>query len=135
MASIHLTIPIATPAAAVWSAVADVGAVHERLARGFVVDTRLEGDTRVVRFDNGFVARELLVDVDGNARRIAYAVVESPLGMRHHHASMQVVADSGEHSRLIWIADVAPDDVGAAVDQFMQLGAVAIQRTLDRVTA
>jgi hypothetical protein len=135
MASIHLTIPIATPAADVWSAVADVGAVHERLARGFVVDTRLEGDTRVVRFDNGFVARELLVDVDGNARRIAYAVVESPLGMRHHHASMQVVADSDERSRLIWIADVAPDDVGAAVDQFMQLGAVAIQRTLDRVTA
>lgn len=135
MASIHLTIPIATPVADVWSAVADVGAVHERLARGFVVDTRLEGDTRVVRFDNGFVARELLVDVDGNARRIAYAVVESPLGMRHHHASMQVVADRGERSRLIWIADVAPDDVGAAVDQFMQLGAVAIQRTLDRVTA
>ena len=49
MASIHLTIPITTPAADVWSAVADLGAVHERLARGFVVDTRLESETRVVR--------------------------------------------------------------------------------------
>lgn len=135
MASIHLTIPLASPARDVWAAVADVGAVHDRLAHGFVVDTRLDGDSRVVTFENGFVARELFVDLDEDARRIAYAVVESPLRMRHHHASMQVLAGGEEHSRLVWTADVAPDEAGPAVGEFMRLGAAAIQRTFERVTA
>ena len=131
MASIRLSIPITCPAPAVWAAIADAGAVHERLARGFVVDTRLEGDSRVVTFENGLVTRELLVDVDDDVRRIAYAVVESPLGIRHHHASMEVLADGEERSRLLWVADVVPDEAAAAVGEFMRLGADAIRRTLE----
>ena len=50
MASIRITIPVDRPAAVVWSAVADVGEVHERLARGFVVDTQLHDGERVVTF-------------------------------------------------------------------------------------
>ncbi len=134
MASIRITIPIASPAPAVWAAIADAGAVHERLARGFVVDTRLEGDSRVVTFENGLVTRELLVDLDDDGRRIAYAVVESPLGIRHHHASMEVRADGDERSRLLWVADVAPDDAAPAVGEFMRLGADAIRRTLEGTT-
>jgi hypothetical protein len=131
VASIRMSIPIGSPAPAVWAAIADTGAVHERLARDFVVDTRLEGDSRVVTFENGLVTRELLVDVDEDARRIAYAVVESPLGIRHHHASMEVLADGDEGSWLLWVADVAPDDAGTAVGEFMRLGADAIRRTLE----
>jgi hypothetical protein len=56
----------------VWEAVRDVGAVHTRLAPGFVVDTRLEADTRVVTFANGLVARELIVDIDDDARRLVF---------------------------------------------------------------
>ena len=129
-----MTIPIASPAAAVWAAIADAGAVHERLARGFVVDTRLEGDSRVVTFENGLVIRELLVDLDDDGRRIAYAVVESPLGIRHYHASMEVRADGDERSRLLWVADVAPDDAAPAVGEFMRLGVDAIRRTLEGTT-
>ena len=77
MASVRIVLPVDRPAAAVWSAVADAGAVHERLARGFVVDTQLRDHERVVTFVNGLVAKELLVHVDEEARRIAYAVVES----------------------------------------------------------
>jgi hypothetical protein len=62
----------------VWTAVRDFGAVDERLAPGFVVDTRLDGDARIVTFFNGAVARELLVDIDDEARRLVYSVVESP---------------------------------------------------------
>ena len=131
MASIRLAIPLAAPAADVWSALADAGAVHERLARGFVVDTRLDGDCRIVTFDNGLIARELLVDVDDTAHRIAYAVVESSLGLRHHHASMEVVAEGDRRSRLLWIADVAPDAAAPAVTEFMRLGADAIRRTFE----
>jgi len=35
-----------------------------RLAKGFVVDTRLDGEARIVTFANGIVARELIVDID-----------------------------------------------------------------------
>jgi len=135
MASIRLTIPVPRPAPEVWAAIADVGAVHERLARGFVVDTELRGRDRLVTFDNGLVARELLVDLDEEARRIAYAVVESSLRLEHHHATMEVVADGNGTSHLIWVADMAPDEAGASVGDFMRSGAAAIRRTLEEGTA
>ena len=58
MASIHKEVLIDAPADRIWDAIRDVGAIHTRLARGFVTDTRLEGDTREVTFINGAVVRE-----------------------------------------------------------------------------
>lgn len=132
MASIRIAIPVDQPAQTVWAAVADAGAVHERLARDFVVDTQLRDGHRVVTFAVGLVAKELLVDIDEDARRIAYAVVESPLGLRHHHATMEVVADGDDHSQLVWVADLLPDDVEPTVRTFMEQGAESMQRTLRR---
>ncbi|HKA16182.1 MAG TPA: hypothetical protein VKH41_14260 [Myxococcota bacterium] len=42
MASIHREIPIEACPERVWDAVRDVGAIHERLAPGFVTGTQLE---------------------------------------------------------------------------------------------
>ena len=67
MASIHKDIPIDAAPDDVWAAVRDFGAVHKRLAPGFVIDARLEGDARIVTFANGTVARELLVDLRRDA--------------------------------------------------------------------
>ncbi|AGB23746.1 Polyketide cyclase / dehydrase and lipid transport [Mycobacterium sp. JS623] len=39
-----------------WDALRDVGALHTRLAAGFVADTRMEGTARIVTFANGMVA-------------------------------------------------------------------------------
>ena len=55
MASIRKEFEIDVPVEVAWAAFRDVGAVHERLARGFVVDCRLDGPDRVVTFANGFV--------------------------------------------------------------------------------
>ena len=46
MASIHKDIPINADPEQVWAAVRDFGAVHRRLAPGFVLDARLDGDAR-----------------------------------------------------------------------------------------
>jgi hypothetical protein len=73
MASIRREVSVAAGPAVVWDAIRDVGAVHERLAPGFVVDTKLEEGARLVTFGNGVVARELIVDVDDEARRLAWA--------------------------------------------------------------
>ena len=130
MASIRKEIALAARAEAVWDALRDVGAVHRRLAAGFVTDTRLDGDARIVTFANGLVARELIVDVDDRARRVAYAVVGGRLS--HHHATMQVVADGDGRCRLLWVADLMPHDMAGAIGGMMEQGAAAMKRTLER---
>ena len=91
MASIHKDILIDAPADDVWDAVRDFGALHQRLVPGFVLDTKLDGDARIVTFSNGTVARELLVDCDDARQRLVYAVISERL--KQHSASVQVIAD------------------------------------------
>jgi hypothetical protein len=87
MASVMREIAIDAAPDDVWDALRDFGAVHERLAPGFVVATELDADeTRVVTFFSGAVARERLVGVDEATRRLVYSVVEGPLGSIHHNA-------------------------------------------------
>ena len=93
MASIHREIRIDARPEDVWDAIRDVGAIHRRLAPGFVVDTKVDGDARIVTFGNGMVVRELIVDIDDTARRLVWSVVGGP--MTHHNASLQVFADGG----------------------------------------
>jgi hypothetical protein len=109
MASIHKDIPIDADPEGVWAAVRDFGAVHQRLAPGFMIDARLEGDARIVTFHNGTVARELLVDCDEARRRLVYAVINERV--KHYSASVQVVADGEMRARVIWIVDVLPNEI------------------------
>ena len=75
VASIHREVVIDAPPEAAWDALRDIGAIHQRLAPGFVTDVRLEEGARVVTFGNGLVARELIVSVDDQARRLVWSVV------------------------------------------------------------
>jgi len=130
MASIRKEMVISAAPGDVWAAVRDVGAVHTRLAPGFVVDCRLDGDARIVTFANGLGARELIVDVDDAARRLVWAVV----GGRptHHNGSLQIFAESDGRSRIVWIADLLPHDLAPAIDGMMEQGMAAMRRTLER---
>src|SRR5262245_32487883 len=56
----------------VWDALRDFGALHERLAPGFVTDCRLDGPDRIVTFFNGVTLKELFIDCDDGARRLAW---------------------------------------------------------------
>jgi hypothetical protein len=127
MASVHKEIALPAAPEAVWDVVRDVGAVHTRFAPGFVVDTVLEEDARVVTFANGLVARELIVDLDEPRRRLAYSVRSERLS--HHNASFQVLADASG-SRLVWIADVLPHDAAVTVGAMMSEGLEAIRTAL-----
>jgi uncharacterized protein YndB with AHSA1/START domain len=129
MASIRKEIEIDAPAEQVWAAIRDIGAIHTRLAQGFVVDTKLDGDSRLVTFANGEVVRELIVDVDDRTRRLAYAVVE--WRTTHHNASFQVMPDGSERCRLVWITDLLPDTLEELVGGFIEQGCAAMKRTLE----
>ena len=106
MASIRKQFSIAASADKVWQALRAVGEVH-RFAPGFVTDCRMDGDdVRVVTFANGFVTRELIVDLDDQARRLAYSARSERL--QHHHATFQVMDDGPGRCTVLWIADVLP---------------------------
>jgi carbon monoxide dehydrogenase subunit G len=132
MASITTEIQIDARAADVWAALRDFGALHQRLVPGFVVDAHTEGHARIVTFANGAIAREILVAIDDEARRLAYTVVDAPtIGFTHHSASAQVFDEGPDRSRFVWIADVLPHEVAAKVRPMMEQGTAVIKRTLE----
>jgi Polyketide cyclase / dehydrase and lipid transport len=133
MASIHKDIPIQAPAHTVWNAVRDFGALHTRLVPGFVLDTKLDGEARIVTFASGTVARELLIDCDDARRRLAYAIVSER--MKHYSASVQVLADGDTNSRVIWIVDVLPHEIAPYISGQMDRGVLAMQKALNRAAA
>jgi len=132
MATIRKEIPINAPADQVWDVVRAIGAIHTRFAPGFVLDTRLEegGAARIVTFANGVVARELIVTLDNDARRLAYTVVGG--SATHHNASFQVFPTPEGNASLVWITDILPDTVAPGFAGMIEGGASAIKRTLDR---
>src|SRR3984957_17166889 len=133
MASIHKVLPIDAHPGDVVAPVRDFCAVHQRLAPGFVLDARLDGDARIVTFANGTIVRELLVDCDDTRRRLVYAVT-SERGT-HYSASVQVIADGEARARLIWIVDLLPNDIAPYVAGQMDQAALAMQKALDHGTA
>ena len=131
MASIHKDIPLNAHPDDVWAAVRDFGAVHRRLNPGFVIDCRLDGNTRIVTFHNGMVAREEFVDCDEARRRLVYAIVSSER-VKHYNASVQVFADGESRSRIIWIVDVLPNEIAPYISGQMDLAVAAMQKALAR---
>ena len=129
MASIHREATIHVPPEKAWDAVRDVGAIHTRLARGFVTDVKLEAGARIVTFGNGTVAKELIVDVDDSARRLAWSVVGTQ--MTHHNASMQVFSDGNGGTRAVWIADLLPNELAPRIAGMIEMGLAAMKRTLE----
>jgi hypothetical protein len=131
-ASVRTEIHVDVSPDAAWAALRDVGAVHTRLARGFVADTALAGDVRTITFAEGInppTAKERIVAVDDATRRIAYGAIETRAIF--HSASLQVVAD-GKGSRLVWITDILPDAFKDAVRANMQRGMDAMKQTLEQ---
>ena len=128
MASIRKEMTLRADPAHVWDAVRDVGAIHTRLAPDFVTGVTLQGDARIVTFANGITAKELIVDVDDAARRLVWSVVEGR--MRHHNGSIQIFPD-GAACRLVWIADILPNELEGPIGAMMQHGMDAMKRKLE----
>ena len=133
MASIHNDIPLNASAHHVWNAVRDFGALHERLAPGFVTACALDGDARIVTFANGSMAREILVDCDDARQRLVYAISNERL--KHYSASVQVIADGERRSRLVWIIDMLPNELAAYVEGQTKEAVVAMLKAFPPAAA
>ena len=133
MASIHKEISIEAAPEQVWDALRDIGAVHTRLAPGFVTNVVLEPGARVVTFGNGMVVRELIISVDQERRRVAWAARTEQLS--HYSASAQVFAEGAARTRFVWIADLLPHAMEPAIAGMIDQGLAAIKRHLEQTAA
>jgi uncharacterized protein YndB with AHSA1/START domain len=133
MASIRKERVIDAPPELVWDALRDWGAIHERLVPGFVVDARLDGEDRIVTFFNGAVMRELLVDLDDDARRLVWSIADGPYS--HHNGVAQVLDDGDGSSRFVWLADLLPNDYAELTGEMMEQGIDVVKTTLEAAAA
>lgn len=131
MASIHRDILIHAPAAALWSALRDVGALHTRLVPGFVTHCEMDSAAaRRVRFANGVEAREAIIGIDDERRRVAWSA--TGVRLTHHNASAQVLAEGDEACRVVWVADLLPDAMAPAIAQMIEAGLAAMKAHTER---
>jgi hypothetical protein len=129
MASIHKQMAVEVGSDEAWAALRLVGEPHKLFAP-VLVDGQLDGDTRTVRFANGMVLQERILDVNDESRRVAYSAVNGP-GMTYHHASMQVLDEGPGRCRFVWITDFLPPDIAGNLAPLIEQGAKALKTNLE----
>lgn len=128
MASLIKTVDINAEPETAWALLSDPGAAA-RAFPGVLTESRLDGDVRTVTFANGLVARERIVTLDPDGRRIAYGVIEGRFS--HHSAAMRIEPAGAGRSRLTWTADFLPDEAAAMVGPLMDQGLAAFKATAE----
>jgi hypothetical protein len=130
MASIYKELLLDTSADTAWAALRRAGDARA-LFSPVLVDSRVAGDIRTVRFANGSVVEERIITIDDDRRRIVYAA-EKGTPMTHHHASMQVIPEGGGRCRFVWITDFLPESVASSISQLIDGGSQALKANLER---
>ncbi|GAB1820524.1 SRPBCC family protein [Herbidospora sp. RD11066] len=131
MAFIRVETSVSASPELIWDVIRDVGAVHERLLPGRVADTKIEDGRRYLTFPDGNVVTELIVSLDDDARRFAYAVIDGARPpLVHHHASFEVRPDG----TLVWTADILPDTAAGEVEIRMRYGAAEMKTAIEGAT-
>lgn len=52
--------------------------------------------------------------------------------LTHHNASFQVFDEGEGRCRVLWVADLLPDDLAGAIETMMTQGIGTMERTLSR---
>lgn len=128
MATIHREFEIDAPSDKAWDALRNVGDINKLLT--FLGDVTVEGDRRTCALGDQGQLDELIISVDDERRRLAYAIVDSPFNFSHHSASMQIAANGGAGSRFIWITDVKPDEAASALEPAIDAAVESFKQTL-----
>lgn len=130
MATLRKTMAVGKSAHLVWDAVRDFGAVHTRVAPGFLTEGRMDKGDRVLTFFNGLVARERLVTIEDDACRLVYTVVDGRA--THYNAAVEVRPDGDGKCRVVWTVDLLPDELGPVVGGMMEYAAGFMKQALEK---
>lgn len=129
MATLFKEVRIEAASERVWDAVRDVGALHTRLVPGFVVDTKLDGDARIVTFGNGMVVREPILSCDDGRRRLAWSAQGG--GATHYNAVLEVT-DEGGGTRVRWTTDLLPNELADTLGAMQEQALAVMKRTFEQ---
>jgi hypothetical protein len=132
VATLHKEIFIEVPPEQAWDAIRDVGALHTRLVPGFVRDTRMEGEVRVVTFGNGMIVREPILSSDDRRMRLAWALEGGSVS--HYNGVMQVFAEAGG-CRVTWTSDLLPHAAAESIGPMQDQGLATMKKTLEERAA
>ena len=130
MATIAVEVTTAAAPSLVWDAIRDIGALHTRLVPGFVAATELVPGGRRVTFGNGLVIVEPIISSNDELRRLAWTAQGSAAGLTHYNGAVQVFPREIGGTRVVWTADVLPDEAAGAVGEMMKAGAAAMTGAL-----
>jgi uncharacterized protein YndB with AHSA1/START domain len=120
MASIRVHARIAASADDVWKVIADFG----NIADWFPPVTKSEqtGDAlRVVELGPETVLEEKIVTLDGDLRRLQYAITSGLPEGTQHLATIDVLDDAGG-ALVVYSTDVTPDELGDMIRGALQAG-------------
>ena len=111
----------------VWALVGDFGGLGDWMPG--IESCELDGDVRKLQ-TMGMEIHEQLKERDDGARRIAYSIVQSPMPVEHHLATLTVTPD-GDGSKLEWAYEVRPDEMAAAFGPVYEGSAQAVKQQLE----
>lgn len=127
MASITKTIPARAGGATAWKKISDIGAVDKLVE--MIATCSLDGDVRTCTLADGMAIKEQIISVDEAAKRIVYTVVDGPLPLEFHCASVQVIEADGQ-ANVVWTVDVKPDEIAVPLAEMMEGAAQSMASTL-----
>lgn len=84
---------------------------------------------RTVEFANGMVAKERIVTVDDERRRVVYSALNE--AFVHHSSSMQIVPDGDSRCRFIWTTDILPERARDKIAPLVDAGCEALKKSLE----
>lgn len=128
MATVQKVIDINASANDVWNKIANIGSVSDII--GFITESEYDGDVRVCKMADGGVLEEKIISIDDSLRRVAYSIINSPLDLEFHSASMQVVSkDKG--ATMVWTTDLKPDALAQQFDSVLEEAVPGMRTALE----
>jgi carbon monoxide dehydrogenase subunit G len=127
MAEGKVEVEIARSADDVWALIGDFGGLGDWMPG--IDRCEVEGDVRKLQ-TMGMEIHEQMTERDDAARSISYTIVQSPMPLEHHLATLTVTPD-GDGSRLEWAYEVRPDEMAAAFGPVYEGSAQAVKQQLE----
>ena len=127
MADGKAEVDIARSADEVWAVVGRFEGLDEWMPG--VDSCEMDGDVRKLQ-TMGMEIHEQLKGRDDAARSISYSIVQGPMPIEHHLATITVTPE-GDGSRLTWSYEVRPDEMAAAFGPVYEGSAQAVKASLE----
>ena len=128
MATIRHHARIARSADDVWAVVRDTGDVAEWFPA--IDASSQDGDVRVCSM-MGLELKEQIVTNDDELRRLQYRIVEAPMPIEFHLATVDVLED-GAGSLVVYSTEVQPDDLAPVVSPSLADGLAGLKAFLEK---